>query len=156
MKITREQMEQRIATVAEVHQDGITLEVPSGRRGETFFHSCRPHGFQKLKPGSYYKVSCIPTMANQFLSAFVIPLYPCTESGDVISGKLTEEEAAAAAPFTVVEKSANGIRFVWDDPWKQRQIAKWMKPTNWELLTVGEQVPGYMGTNGVFHLNPIR
>ena len=144
-----------VASVAEVFSEAVTLDVPSGN-GESYFYSCSPHNFQQLKPGDFFLVGQATESANQFCRLFTVPLYPCSESGDIITGKMAEEEMSVAEPLSVCEKTSSGIRVLYLDPWKRKQLSGILTPTNWECVNVGEVLNGFQGANCEIHLYPIR
>lgn len=154
MKITNQNMIKRVATVAEVHSDAITLQVPDGK-GDSYYYSCRPHGFKKLKEGDFYLVATAAEAFDQFFSLFTVPLYPCTQEGGIIGGKLSEEEIEIVAPLTIIEKTDKGIKIVVRDPWGKRHISHSLTPRNWERLEVGELLPAFIDERGTLKVNPI-
>lgn len=155
MLLTKNTMKTVVASVAEVFPEGISLEVPDGKGG-FYFHSCQPHNFQRLKRGDSFLVGQAAESANQFCRLFTVPLYPCSESGDIITGKMAKEEMAAAEPLSVCEKTSSGIRVLYLDPWKRKQLSGILTPTNWECVNVGEVLNGFQGANCEIHLYPIR
>lgn len=155
MKITSQNMIKRVATVAEVHSDAITLKVPDGK-GDSYYYSCRPHGFERLKEGDFYLCATASEAIDQFCSLFTVPLFQCTAEGGIIGGKLSEQEIGAAAPLTVIEKTDKGIRIVVRDPWGKRHISHNLTPRNWERLEVGELLPAFIDERGTLKVNPIQ
>ena len=155
MLLTKNTMKTVVASVAETFSEGITLQVPDGKGG-FYFHSCQPHNFQRLKRGDSFLVGQAAENMNQFQSTFTVAMYPCTTEGDIVTGKMTEEETAAAEPLTVCEKTFSGIRVLYLDPWKRKQLSGILTPTNWECVNVGEVLNGFQGANCEIHLYPIR